>query len=175
MMGKPNLDAIRDKRVLLAGAAGGIGQSIARRLSLAGARILLVDLNHSALKALSDRLHQPCFAADLRRHEERMRLADRVEQLWGALDGLVNCAGINAFGLQDAVTDLQIESVIAVNLTMPVLLTRQLLPLLECGSAPVIVNLGSVFGHIGFPGFAAYNLGIERSSESIVRSSSWHA
>jgi len=36
-------------------------------------------------------------------------------------------------------------------------LTRRLMPLLEKGADPVIVNLGSVFGHIGFPGFSLYS------------------
>lgn len=163
---------LQHKRIVVAGAAGGIGRCVARRLTGAGAALLLTDLNAAALQPLAAELHQPWIAVDLSQASERGRLAEYIESIWGAADGLANCAGVTAFGLQDAVTDAQVERIIQVNLTMPMLLIRRLLPLLEAGRDPVIVNLGSVFGHIGFPGFAAYSaskFGLHGFTEALRR------
>ncbi len=145
------------KRLLLTGAAGGIGSEVARGLVAQGAELLLVGQSPGPLKALAGELGQCYQLCDLARAEDREALVDRVHARFGALDGLVHCAGINAFGLHDSQSDAQIEKIIAVNLVAPMQLTRALMPLLEAGSEPVIVNLGSVFAHIGFPGFSLYS------------------
>jgi short-subunit dehydrogenase len=163
---------LANKRIVLVGAAGGIGCCIARRLTDAGATLLMVDRNAQALQPLAANLNQAWIAVDLGSAAGRDRLAGYVEPSWGAADGLVNCAGVSAFGLQDAVSDQQVESVITVNLTMPMLVIRRLLPLLQSGRNLVIVNLGSVFGHIGFPGFAAYSaskFGLHGFTEALRR------
>ena len=160
------------KRVLLTGAAGGIGSVITEKLVAAGATVLMVDLHEVALARLSQRLDQPWRACDLGKAEDRRALIDWVDGRHGALDGLVYCAGINAFGLADAQSDEQIERIMQINLVAPIQLTRGLIPLLERGEAPVIVNLGSVFGHIGFPGFSLYSaskFGLHGYTETLRR------
>ncbi len=160
------------KRIVLTGAAGGIGQTIARQLSELGAVLLLVDIDAEKLEVCANSLQQSFIAADLLDPDHRQWIFDKVKLEWGALDGLVNCAGINLFGLQDAFSDLQLERVVSVNLVAPILVTRKLLGLLERGTTPVIVNLGSVFGHIGFPGFSAYSaskFGLHGYSEALRR------
>lgn len=160
------------KRIILTGASGGIGRVLSRHLGEAGADVLMVDIAADALRQLATELRQRYVAADLLNEADRTRVARRVADDWGTLDALVNCAGINAFGLQDAVSDEQVERVIAVNLTAPILLTRKLLPLLQRGRSPVIVNMGSVFGHIGFAGFSLYSaskFGLHGYTESLRR------
>lgn len=149
--------SLQGRRILLTGAAGGIGSAIARQLTELQATVLLVDLPGAALAGLSKETGQPAFSADLGSSGERAALRDAIRDRFGALDGLVYCAGINAFGLHDAQSDEQIERVLRVNLVAPMQFTRGLIPLLEQGRQPVIVHLGSVFGHIGFPGFSLYS------------------
>ena len=164
--------ALKGKRIVVAGAAGGIGKCVAKRLAELGAVLQLADLNGESLQPLAEELKQPWITVDLGQAEGRERLAEHVQNTWGAVDGLVNCAGVTAFGLQDAVSDTQVERIIRINLTMPILLIRRLLPLLETGREPVVVNLGSVFGHIGYPGFAAYSaskFGLRGFSEALRR------
>lgn len=145
------------KRILLTGAAGGIGSEAARLLSSQGARLLLADLPSPGLEQLANQCAQVAVPCDLGDRDSRNELIDRVATEYGALDGLVHCAGINSFGLHDCQSDELIERIMQINLVAPIQLTRGLIPMMERGIEPVIVNLGSVFGHIGFPGFSLYS------------------
>jgi short-subunit dehydrogenase len=149
--------SLAGKRVLITGAAGGIGSAVARELVKAGSTLLLVDLDTALLKRLAAETGQAAFPSDLTDPESRAALISHVQHRHGSIDALVYCAGINAFGLHDAQSDEQIDRIFRINLIAPIQLIRGLIPLLEKGKAPVIVNLGSVFGHIGFPGFSLYS------------------
>ncbi len=164
--------SLKGKRILITGAAGGIGSAIAHRLVQAGSKLLLVDLDTPSLQRLAAETGQAAFPSDLTVPESRSALLDHVRDTSGALDAMVYCAGINAFGLHDVQSDEQIDRIIRINLIAPMQLTRGVLPLLERGKAPVIVNLGSVFGHIGFPGFSLYSaskFGLRGYSETLRR------
>lgn len=166
------MNPLDGKRILVTGAGGGIGGLLASRLSDLGCQLVLVDLNRQALQDVADRTGQAVHACDLGEAAERIALADWITDRFGALDGLVQCAGINAFGLHDRQTDAQIDRLLRINLVAPIQLTRLLLPLLEKGRQPVIVSLGSVFGHIGFPGFSLYSaskFGLHGYTEALRR------
>lgn len=160
------------KRILLTGAAGGIGSATTRLLSRMNARMLLADLGSPALEQLARESGQTAVACDVGKREDRAQLVASVEREFGALDGLVHCAGINSFGLHDCQSDELVERIMQINLVAPIQLTRGLIPRLEAGRAPVIVNLGSVFGHIGFPGFSLYSaskFGLHGYTETLRR------
>jgi len=160
------------KRILLTGAAGGIGSAIARRLSGLGARLLLADLDTPSLQEIASETGQAPLPCDLGDGRSRQAVVEAVGEVFGALDGLVYCAGINAFGLHDTQSDELIERIMRINLVAPIQLTRQLIPLLQSGEDPVIVYLGSVFGHIGFPGFSLYSaskFGLRGYTETLRR------
>lgn len=163
---------LRDQRILVTGAAGGIGSEIVRQLTAHGASLMLADLDSPALRQLQQKTGQQAFAGDLGSRDDRSRLINLLADRFGALDGMVYCAGINAFGLHDAQTDEQIERILRINLVAPMQLTRGVIPLLERGRNPVIVHMGSVFGHIGFPGFSLYSaskFGLHGYTETLRR------
>jgi short-subunit dehydrogenase len=165
---------LRGKTVLLTGASGGIGQAIALQLAAAGARLVLVARNTARLATLQAELvakhpadHQ-IFSADLTNAQERQDLLAFVRDLQG-IDLLINNAGISQFGLvaqQDYATQL------STNLLMPMLLTQTLLPELQRKAAAMIVNVGSAFGSIGYPGFTGYSaskFGLRGFTEALKR------
>lgn len=165
---------LRGKTVLLTGASGGIGQAIALQLAAAGARLVLVARNAARLATLQAELiakhpadHQ-IFSADLTKEQERQDLLAFVRGLQG-IDLLINNAGISQFGLvaqQDYATQL------STNLLMPMLLTQTLLPELQRKAAAMIVNVGSAFGSIGYPGFTGYSaskFGLRGFTEALKR------
>ena len=165
---------LRGKTVLLTGASGGIGQAIALQLAAAGARLVLVARNTARLATLQAELvakhpadHQ-IFSADLTKEQERQDLLAFVRDQQG-IDLLINNAGISQFGLvaqQDYATQL------STNLLMPMLLTQTLLPELQRKSAAMIVNVGSAFGSIGYPGFTGYSaskFGLRGFTEALKR------
>lgn len=144
------------KRVLLTGATGGIGAAMAARLADAGAQLILVSRNRyrldDLLEGLSGQGHS-AVAADIGTAEGRRDVADACR---GQLDGLVNNAGINSFGLLEQLSDAQLQQIFAINTLAPIQLTRDLQPLLSA-SAGFVVNVGSGYGSIGFPGYCAYS------------------
>jgi short-subunit dehydrogenase len=70
---------------------------------------------------------------------------------------LINAAGINPFGMFAEQAAAEIGKAFAINTVAPILLCHALLPVLSERPAAQIVNVGSTFGSIGFPGFAAYS------------------
>lgn len=160
MIGRPGVPAV-PYRAVLTGAGGGIGAAIARQLAPDCALLILVGRNRAALEAVRQSLpgcavHVVC--GDL----TEAATVDEVSALGRRLGGinlLLNNAGVSDFHAFASQDPAMIARMLATNLLAPMLLTRALLPLLCAEPAAQVVNIGSVFGHIGFPGFAAYCAG----------------
>jgi short-subunit dehydrogenase len=153
---------LESSRVMLTGAAGGIGRVIAGELVAAGAHVLLVDRDAHALDELlaelanaGDRL--AAHVADLTSPAARAHLRDTARSWHGGIDVLINNAGLNPFALYEDLSPEQIDQALAVNLQAPMHLCRDLLPHLRTREVATIVNVGSVFGSIGYPGYVAYS------------------
>ncbi|MDP2752117.1 MAG: SDR family oxidoreductase [Rhodocyclaceae bacterium] len=170
---------IANQRIAITGAAGGIGAALCHRFADAGARLLLVGRNPVALAELTLALKQTapesCVASlvlDITEPEAPARLRDEAQARLGGLDILVNNAALPCFGaLSDMPLD-EIERLVATNLTAPMRLTRAVLPDLLALKQGGIVNIGSTFGAIGFPWFAAYSatkFGLRGFSEALRR------
>jgi short-subunit dehydrogenase len=164
-------------RVLITGGAGGIGRALARELLDAGASVLLVGRSASALADAArtlgaDSTRVGTLVADLATDTDRARLAAYAASWNGGVDVLVNNAGVSHFGLFADATAENVEQTLAVNLLAPMLLARALLPTLARRPQAAIVNVGSVFGSIGYPGNAAYSaakFGLRGFSEALRR------
>lgn len=145
-------------RIVLTGASGGIGQAIARELAGRADWLILAGRNPLVLAQLAkgigaDKAH--LVQGDLTRGDTLMAIERLALDLGGA-NLLVNNAGagdFHAFETQDATS---IRALVETNLLVPMLLTRRLLPQLKAAPAAQVVNIGSLFGQIGYPGFAAY-------------------
>lgn len=158
------------KRVLLTGATGGIGRAIARRLAAAGARLLLVARQPEELLLLSQQLpgQHSCFSADLTAVEELQALATFVKTT-GGIDVLINNAGISQFALT---AEQNYQAQLTLNLLAPMQLCQLLLPELLQRPTATIVNIGSAFGSIGYPGFSGYcasKFGLRGFTEALSR------
>jgi len=148
---------LRDTRILLTGASGGIGQILVERLCAAGAKLLLAGRSGEALEYLAQRFsgQVSLVYADLTRAQDRQQVADAVRRQ-GGVDCVINAAGINQFSLLEQQSEDAIARLIDVNVTATLQLTHLLLPLLHQQPRALLVNLSSTFGSIGFPGFTAY-------------------
>ena len=145
-------------RAVLTGASGGIGAAIARQLAPVSTLLILVGRNRAALEALQQAL-APCavhlVCGDLS-NPATLTEIDAAARRLGGINLLVNNAGVSDFHAFESQAPDVIANLLATNLLAPMLLTQRLIPLLMAAPAAQIVNIGSVFGMIGFPGFAAY-------------------
>lgn len=140
------------RTLVLTGAAGGIGQAVARRFRHAGANLCLIDVDAAALDGLAAALPQASgtvltLALDLSDPAAADTAAARIAQACAGVDFLVPAAGIYLAEPFSEMTDEQWRRTLAVNLDGVFYLTRRLLPLLNPGSA--IVNVSSMAAHRG--------------------------
>jgi short-subunit dehydrogenase len=146
-------------RIVLTGAAGGIGSVTAAWLAQAGAKLVLADLYPEPLARLTTNLSErhvlAAVAADVTTDAGRSALAAAARD--HEVNVLVNAAGVNPFGLFAEQTAAEIAKAFAINAVAPLLLCHALLPVLLERRSAHIVNVGSTFGSIGFPGFTAYS------------------
>lgn len=162
-----------NKKVLLIGADGGIGSVIAEQLHHQGCKLILVGRVEDKLVKLNQGFGEKheVFAADLTNEEARQRLVGQVEQT-GGLDVLINNAGISDFVFAEQQNAKRLDALLTINLLVPMLLCQQFIPLLRQQEEGIIVNMGSTFGSIGYPGFSAYvasKFGLRGYTETLRR------
>jgi len=164
---------LQNKTVLLTGASGGIGRTVANTLARQGAHLLLVGRRTDSLNTLLEELpgQHRAITADIASDEGRQLIATHCQES-GGIDLLINLAGTLDFSFFEFQSDATIEQIITTNLLSPMLLTRRLIPLLKTREEAAIINVGSTFGSIGHPGFASYcasKFGLRGFSEALCR------
>jgi short-subunit dehydrogenase len=153
---------LESQRILITGAGGGIGQELCAQLAERKAKLCLVDRNQDTSERMTQALKNfpvdfLTVQADITRGEDRERAINKMTQAWGGIDMLINLAGIMDFARFDEEDPGIIQRILQVNVEAPLQLTRQVLPaMIERGHGR-IVNVGSMFGSIAFPCFAAYS------------------
>ena len=153
------MSELKDKRVLITGAAGGIGAAIAARFASAGARLALLDRDAEAIRALSRGLACAPLAlpADVASEAEVEGAFDAAERALGGIDVLVHCAGI---GVERAFLDTSLDEwrrMLEINLTGTFLCcraaARRMVQARRNGS---LVTIASTAGELGSSRRAAY-------------------
>lgn len=151
---------IPGKVFVVTGGANGIGREVVRALLERGARVAAVDLSEPALAetarlAVTDRL--TTHAMDITDAEAVQRLPDEVIEAHGAVDGVVNVAGIIQRFVPISELDIaEMEKVFAVNFWGTVRMTKAFLPHLSQRPEASVVNVGSMGGLVPVPGQSAY-------------------
>jgi NAD(P)-dependent dehydrogenase (short-subunit alcohol dehydrogenase family) len=147
------------KRVLVTGAAAGIGLAIARKFVDEGHSVLICDVDEAGLEAAAMAL--PGLVArrcDVTITSDVDALFRSVEGELGGLDVLVNNVGIGGATLPaDALPSEDWQRVLDVNLTGTFEVTRRAIPLLK-ESEGTIINLSSAAGRYGYPNRIAYSV-----------------
>ncbi|MGB8183266.1 MAG: 3-oxoacyl-[acyl-carrier-protein] reductase [Stellaceae bacterium] len=146
------------KAALVTGASGGIGGAIARALHGAGAKVLLAGTRADKLAALKDALGERAVVAtaDLADPTAADTLVRATEEQFGALDILINNAGLTKDGLAMRMKDEDWAKVIEVDLTAGFRLARAALRGMMKRRWGRIIGIGSIVGSTGNPGQANY-------------------
>jgi short-subunit dehydrogenase len=153
---------ISGSTILITGASGGIGGAIARQLAQRGASLVLINRDREKLTAFAAELTAAggritTLVGDLATPGEPARLVQEAIDRVGMIDILINCAGTQNFGFFAEESAADMAALFNVNTIAPIAMVNAVLPyMLERGKGQV-VNLGSIFGSIGFPCFATYS------------------
>jgi len=133
-----NFKRFENKKALITGASGGIGNKLVEALQKEGALVAVTDLDTSAIKAEAN------FDGDLKDSKFCDQLPKLVFDKLNGIDILCNVAGVITRGKIDEVTDEDYNLTMKVNVEAPFRLCRASIPLMQKGS--VIVNISSCWG-----------------------------
>ncbi len=149
---------MEDKVVLLTGATGSLGSAIAKKLSLAGARIALSATNEDKLNSLLETLgkENAIYKCDLSDFSNIDALSENVLQEFGKIDVLINNAGIKKDDLLIRMKDQDWLDVLNINLNSVYKLTKNVTKQMFKQRSGKIVSISSVVGFTGNPGQTNY-------------------
>jgi 3-oxoacyl-[acyl-carrier protein] reductase len=153
------------KVALVTGASRGIGEEVARVLARDGATVVGVDVPQAAsdLQVLMKELGGDWLTLDITGKDAPQRIAHHLQTKHGGVDVVVHNAGITRDKKLANMDDARWESVIAVNLTAPELITRELLDqglVNDHGSIIGVASIAGIAGNVGQTNYAASKAGV---------------
>jgi 3-oxoacyl-[acyl-carrier protein] reductase len=161
--------------VLITGGSRGIGYATARAFLGTGARVALLARESARLADAAKQLRSlgevMTYRADVRQASEVQAAVDTVLARYGAVDVLVNNAGVawtGAFAEQERAS---IDAIVDINLKGVLQVTRAVLPLMLRQGHGVVINVASGAGRTGFAGLASYcasKFGVVGFTESLA-------
>lgn len=168
---------LTDRSIVLTGAGGGIGRSLALQLAGHTPRLTLVGRRAEPLEEVAalvrDRGAQAhVVTADLTVPGAPAQVVTAAQEHFGGIDVLVNNAGNVRAGRLDAIEESEVIAQITLNLTAPILLTRAALPALRASGQGLVVSISSGLGLVGLPFYATYaatKAGIAHFAEALRR------
>ena len=161
---RPPVRDLRAKSVFLTGAASGIGRATALAAARKGAVLFLTDVDEPGLLRVVEEIRgsggEVAYAApvDVSDHDAVRAMAAEITASHGAMDVVMNIAGIASWGTITAMPHRTWQRVVDVNLMGPIAVLEYLVPpMIEAGRGGHVVNVSSAAGIIGMPWHAAYS------------------
>jgi len=156
-----NIPQLEGKVAIVTGGSSGIGLAIAKRLIACGANVTIsgrdaVRLEHAAQQLPNDNGRLCPVRADVRDPMQVKTLFDRTVKQFGAVDILINNAGIGAFAKVADLTLDQWHAIIETNLNAVFYCCREAIPYLRQRNGGWLINISSLAGKNSFPGGGAY-------------------
>lgn len=150
------------KRVLLTGASGGLGRALALQLAKRGVHLALVGRQEETLLALNHAVTQAggqgrVILNDFKAPNSAETVVNEAISTLGGLDIVINNAGVIDFTTLATQDPQFIANIMHLNAVIPMQMARAALPHFIAHHAGHLVNIGSIFGSIGFPHYAAYS------------------
>ena len=167
---------LKDKTVIITGAAGGIGREIAARFSENGAKIVISDIREDAGRETAGILGAEYLSCDISSFDQVRSLIDTTVEKFGRLDVMVNNAGINSGDVEDRVTAEEYpvdtwHKIIDVDLSGTFYCCREAARVMVQQQRGSIINISSVAGVVALRlqiGFVAAKAAIIRMTEAMA-------
>jgi 3-oxoacyl-[acyl-carrier protein] reductase len=156
------METLNHKRVLITGAARGLGRALSLRLAKEGSRLILVDCDAAGLADTAGLVSESAtevatFECDLTDPQQISQTVVRIREQFQGIDVLINNAGVAWYGTVAKMTAEEWDRVLAVNLLAPVQLIREFLPDLRAQPEAHVLNVSSVYGLIATNRATAYH------------------
>ena len=162
---------LKNKKVLITGATGGIGGALVKKFLSLNSEILGTGTNSEKLKKLKADFNKiKVKKFDISSHSQIEKFIDEVSEELGGLDILINNAGINKDNLSLRMKEDEWQKVIDINLTSTFLLTKYAIKKMLKNNSGRVINITSIVGHtgnIGQSNYAASKAGIIGMSKSL--------
>ena len=163
---------LKDKKILITGATGGIGYSLVKKFNELNANILASGTNELKLSNLSKEYPKiNVVKFKLEEHNKVEAFIDQAFKKLGGLDILINNAGITLDNLSIRLTDEDWKKVLDINLTSSFLMCKHAIKKMLKKKYGKIINITSIVGHTGNFGqanYAASKAGIVAFSKSLA-------
>jgi 3-oxoacyl-[acyl-carrier protein] reductase len=163
---------LKNKKILITGATGGIGYSLVKKFSELGSLILATGTNQDKLDKLKNEFKNIQIRPfKLDQHSKIEDFIDSSHKDLGGLDVLINNAGITSDNLSIRLADENWKKVIDINLTSTFLMCKYAIKKMLKNKYGKIVNVTSIVGHTGNLGqanYAASKAGIVGFSKSLA-------
>ena len=152
---------MRDKIALVTGGGTGIGKAIGLQMAKNRAKVAIGSRNRSRLAGAAaelEKLGLPVLpiSMDVRKKDDIQRAVDEIVSKWGAIHILVNNAGISGLSLIDDPDDSKWFNIVDTNLNGMYLITKEVLKHMPDHDGGRVINISSVLGKFGVPGYTAY-------------------
>lgn len=150
-------DRVKDKVVIVTGAASGLGEADARFLAAEGAKVVLTDVNIERGEQIASELDAVFFPQDVSDEATWEQLIKKVSDDYGRLNALVNNAGIAIIeNIENSTTD-NWRKTINIHLDGTYFGCRTAFPLIKASGGGSIVNMSSTAALIGIPSYLSYS------------------
>src|SRR5260221_1058151 len=147
---------IDGKAVLITGASEGIGAACAREFRRRGARLSLTARSEDKLKDAGG-ADAVVTAGDITDPEVRRRAVDRTIERFGAVDILINNAGIGLYAPAWQAPLDETHAMFELNLFAPLAMIQLVVPHMRGSGGGMLVNIGSIAGRVTLPWFTLYS------------------
>jgi 3-hydroxybutyrate dehydrogenase len=147
---------------MITGSARGIGFEFGKRFAELGARVILTDINRTAVEQAANQLRQSGLQAiglelDVTSEQQMADTIREATETYGRLDILVNNAGLQFVSLIEDFPTEKFEQMINVMLVAPFTAIKHVIPIMKNQGFGRIINIASMYGLVGFAGKSAYN------------------
>ncbi|HET8579212.1 MAG TPA: SDR family oxidoreductase [Methylomirabilota bacterium] len=153
-----------DRVALITGGGGGIGEATGRLFAEEGARVALADIDRAAVEAAAAGITAAVtgasvlpLVADVANEAEARRVVDETAARFGALDCLVNAAGVRVYAPLAEAETKDWEHILSVNVLATAHCCKAAIPRLRAARGGTIVNVSSVYGVMGRAGMGQYD------------------
>lgn len=139
---------MKNKIVVITGGGGGLGASLAKKYSEAGAKVVLLGITTDKLLKVTKSLinENYIYTVDISVREQVSNVFRLIYTEVGNIDILINCAGVGHFDLAENISEQQVNAMIDINLKGTIFCTQEVLAPMKQKNQGYIVNVISMSG-----------------------------